>query len=148
MIDSVVKFTPTRFYETLSMSQVRGETQLVRKGRRRSDPTMPLWSDQLPVQRAGGRGYHHALRSASAGCDVTRRRNKDSEVPASSSQCASPTHTYWGHRKQNWIAGERNGITRSHPDGQRVARTGRGEKRVVRWVDLEAYLNSTNTIES
>ena len=149
MVDFKVKFTPTKsFHEKISLPEVRSETQLVRTGRRRSDPKMSVRAYALSLQRIGGRNYRDALRCACAGCDVTSRRDQDTQVPSSREKRASAYNSYGRHCEQNWIKGQRNGIVSRDIDGQRIARTGRGKKRAVRWVDLETHLDSTDTIES
>jgi hypothetical protein len=150
VIDFLMTLIPTKriHEEEISVPQMRGCPQLVRTGRRGPDSTMPVRAYALSLQGARGRYYRDALRSACARCIPARRGHQDSKMPDGSSQSPPPAHTHRRDRGENWIKGKGNGIARCDIDGQRIARTGRGEKRIVRGVDLEAYLNSTNTIES
>ena len=149
MVDFKVKFTPTKsFHEKISLPQMRVCTQLVRAGRRRPDPKMSMWSYALFISGVRGRYYRDALRCACSRCDSSCERDEDTEVSYGSQEFASTYDTDGGHSQQNWIKGKRNGITRCDIDGQRIARTSRGEKRVARWVDLETHGSSSKTIES
>lgn len=120
MVDSREKLTPTKsFYESeeISMPEMRSGTQLVREGRRRPDPEVPVRTDPLPVQGTGGRDYGDALRSACAGCHAALRGDQDSKMPDGSKKLSSPAHTYRGDCGANWIKGKRNGIARRNFDG-------------------------------
>ena len=135
-------------HEKISLPQVRCQAQLVRAGWRRSDSTLSMRTDELSVQRARGRCYRDALRSAGTRCHLASGRDQDTQVSSRSTKRVPTKYTYWGHRESNWIAGQGNGIASRNFDGQRTARKGRGETRVTRGQCLEADAGSSTTFES
>ena len=125
MLDSLTltALLPTRSYDNeIPVPKMRSKAQLVRKRKRRSNPTVPLWADEVSVSGTRGRSYCSALRSASAGCDITCKGHQDSSVSNCGTEHVSEKHPYWGDRRSNWIEGQGNGITSSHPYGKRTTR--------------------------
>lgn len=146
--DNINAPTPTRSHEKVSLPEMREQTQLVRSRGGRPDSKVSLRSYALSLSRVRGRHYRDAIRCACSGYNTTCGGHEDSQMPDGSSQPLSEKHTYWGDCGENWIKRKRNGIACRDADGQRVARTGRGEKRAVRWVDMEVDSNGSNIIES
>ena len=151
MVDSKMKSvaqTPTRLHEQkIPLSEMRSGSKLVRERWRRSYTKMSLWLDQLFVSGARGRNHADALRSACTRCNDPLGGNQDSKVPDGSSELSSPAYPYRRDCRENWIKGERNGITSRHSHGQGVARASCSTTRVVGGINLETDSDSTNITE-
>ncbi len=109
---------------------------MVRERWQRFNSTLSLRTTPVPVSGTGGWHYCNVFRGAGARYNVTGERDENTQVSHSGSQRSSGDNQDRGDSEANWIERERNGISRSHIDGQGVARTSRGPKRAVRWVDL------------
>ncbi len=139
---------PTRPNDNaISMPQVR-RVFLVRERWRGFNSTLSLWTAPVPVSGTGGRHYCDVLRGAGARYNVTGERDENTQVSHSGSQRLPGDNQDRGDSEANWIKRERNGVSRSHIDGQGVARTGRGPKRAVRWVDLAIDSCGSKTIRN
>ena len=150
MVDSnqINTLIPTRRNEKISLPKVQECAQLVRARWRRSSTEMSVRVDQLFVQRTGGRDYSDAIRRASARCHLTVRGDQDSQMPFGSQECAPGDDSYWGHRDENWIKRQRNGILGGDINGPRTTGACCCTQGAVRGFSVEADSDSQTIIKS
>lgn len=91
---------------------------MVQEGRRRPDAALSVRVEPVSLSQTTGRDYNRVLWGASTGRDATVEGNKDLQMSFSSQKRIPGHNTYRGDCRTNWIKRQRNGIARSHPDGE------------------------------